>query len=247
MKPIPGFSVIFVLALLTGGGGNAVLLGGLAERSPFLPPGFVPPEERTQAAPPPAGTQGPLSRRFEFRGVYELAGEYRFLITDRRTREGKWVPLNDSSAPFHVRSFDLANNSIVLNHEGQTETIELERLGANSTPMPVAGAPSPTATRPPVATAQPGQPRAAQPPERTRRPTVRPAGAAGTASPPPPPQWLQERREAAARARAQNANAPSSPPSSDGPRNVDLPPPPGFSPSQPANMPRPPPPPAFPD
>lgn len=209
---------------------NTVLFGGLSERSPFLPPGFVPPEERTQAAPPPAATQGPLSRRFEFRGVYELAGEYRFLITDRRTREGKWVPLDDSSAPFHVRSFDLANNSIMLNHEGQTETIELERLGANSTPMPVAGAPSPTAPRPAVATAQPGQSDAAQPPQRTRRPTVRPTGSTSSASPPPPPQWLQERREAAARARAESAGAPTSPQSSDGQRNVPLPPPPQTSP-----------------
>lgn len=196
------------------------MLAALAERSPFLPPGFVAPEDRTQpAAPPPAATQGPLSRRFEFRGVYQLEGEYRFLITDKRTREGKWVPLNDASAPFHVRSFDLEKNAIVLNHEGQTESIELERLSANSTPMPVVGAPEPPSTRPAVAgttAAQPGRSgdSGAQPPARTRRPTVRPSGGDSGSStpPPPPPQWLQERREAAARARAEAQNAPGPPP-----------------------------------
>lgn len=222
MRFFPRFFFLpLLIVTFTIGGGSCPVLAGLSERSPFLPPGFVAPEDRSQpAAPPPAATQGPLSRRFEFRGVYQLEGEYRFLITDKRTREGKWVPLNDASAPFHVRSFDLDKNAIVLNHEGQTETIELERLSANSTPMPVAGAPEPPSTQPAVAGTAAARAGAsggsdAQPPARTRRPTVRPSGAASgsTAPPPPPPQWLQERREAAARARAEaQQNAPSGAP-----------------------------------
>lgn len=212
--------------------GAASLCAGLAERSPFLPADFDP-GQRSAPATQPAG--GPLSQRIEFRGYYELNGEYRFLIREKGQSSGRWVRLDDANAPFLVEAFDPDRRAVRVSLGGESQLIQLVSLASNSEPLPVSG-------QPPVAPAEdkraPGEGVA------TASTSASASGSTGDASvsdsastsgtaarrrtPPPPPQWLKDRLAAkgidAAAAMQEIAN---------GPPNFIPPPPPDIVPPPP--------------
>lgn len=165
----------------------------LVARSPFLPDGFNA-EARQENRRPERNTQGPLAQRFEFRGYYQLNGEYRFLIREKNKTAGRWVRLNDPEAAYLVDQFDETSGQIQLNQDGQTEMIALISLDTNAAPMPVSGAPPAVSpTNPGTNAGNVAQARrndAPIPPGATPLP---PRPATSRRTPPPPPQWLQNR------------------------------------------------------
>ena len=206
---------------------EAKLLHPLAERSPFLPSDFSPPEERRTA--PQRQNQEALSNRYEFRGVYQLDGEYRFLISEKRSRDGKWVAENDPNAPYLVQSYDPKSHAITLNHENQSDQLTMERLSPTPEVMAISGAP--------VAVAED-----AEQATRSRRPRTAPSP---RRAPPPPPQWLIERRQQQQQereARGESSMPPSGPPPGAPPSGRPPTLPPDFIPNPPPNLQPPPPP-----
>lgn len=214
----------------------------ILERSPFLPPGWSPPQA-AQAKPEP---KQPVTG-YEFRGVYQLGEAFRFLVSEPRSRNGRWVQLGEAYEDYEVRGYDVETETLTLFYNSKEEAIPLAKMDANPTPMAVSG--------------QQAQPTAAEPRRVVRR-TVRPArsrpgGESGESAAPPPPAWLQELREEAAERRAQaGGGAPGVPPAPDnfntqgnferpeGPPpelpqellNIDIPPPPGPPPEPPPHI-----------
>ena len=110
----------------------------LSERSPFLPPGFTPPAERSSLADRRATAREERNLP-EFRGVYSIGEDYRFLLRVAGEQNGAWVGLRDDEADFFVHAFDPATNEIELDFNGQRKTVELASLASNTTPLPVSG------------------------------------------------------------------------------------------------------------
>ena len=229
-----------VALLLTGGAGQAHAQGPAAaaptegapsilDRSPFLPPGFEPPRSSTQRR-----TNQPQQRKnYEFRGVYQLAGEYHFLVSEARSRDGDWVSLRNTKpeVDFEIRDYDPQTQTLTLFANNKTEELTLASVEANPTPMPVTGQPK-------VST-QPKQGSDKKPVRRTIRPTRRTQSGNSDGSPPPPPAWLQKLRERAAERRAAAAaqqggsggGTPGSVTNQGGPDGSNLPMPPGNPPT----------------
>ncbi len=208
----------------------------LAQRSPFLPSDFSPPEDRRPA--PQRPNQEALSNRYEFRGVYQLDGEYRFLISEKRSRDGKWVAENDSNAPYLVQSYDPKSHAITLNHESQTDQLIMERLSPTPEVMPISGAP---VIEDPEEAA-----RSRRPPTRRRTTDATTTQPSPRRAPPPPPQWLIERRkqqqqerEARGETSGPSSRPPSSPPPGPPPSGPPSTPPPNFIPGPPPDTPPP--------
>ncbi len=162
----------------------------LAANSPFIPADFEPPRERSEQPERPSRPEPP--RDLEFRGVYELAGTVKVNIHDRGAGEGHWVRLNDSSADFHVKEFSEADNSIILDADGEATQLVLESSrespGAPDGSPPETDLPDPQSS--PAASAR-------------RPPRPRPG-----AAPASPPQTVSDQPQPAA---AQQPDA-SSPP-----------------------------------
>ena len=160
-------------------------------RSPFIPPGFSPPQSgKADAAK--ASVNG-----YEFRGVYQIGEKYRFLISEPRSRDGNWVEVGKSYEGYEVRRYDAANETLTLFFNNSEEQIKLASLESNPTPTPVSGQ-----------IQAPGQnnntPAAPTPVRRTIRPTARTGGESTST---PPPAWLEKLREEAAARRAQAAQS----------------------------------------
>jgi hypothetical protein len=182
--------------------GSAPFLGAnppsLLEKSPFLPPNFSPPENRASQRETKA-----TSNTYEFKGVYEIGGSYRFLVKAAQASSGKWVESGKEYEEFAVRGFDPETRTLTLFHNQKEELLELAALEANPTPMPISGQP---VTASPTTTA-----------ERTERRVVRPSSRPTTSRPgtntPPPPAWLQKLRSEAAERRS-DPGGPSGGPTS---------------------------------
>lgn len=164
----------------------------IVARSPFIPPGFTPP----QAGKASAGKAA--AGGYEFRGVYQLGDEYRFLVSPPRSRNGNWVQVGKSYEDYEVRRYDAASETLTLFFNNSETQLTLAELESNPTPTPVSGQVQTPAT--------PGAaPNAA--PQPVRR-TIRPATRSGeSSSSPPPPAWLEKLREEAAARRAQAAQS----------------------------------------
>jgi hypothetical protein len=190
----------------------------LVERSPFVPSTFSPPQSRAPARP---AVQAAKQNEFEFRGIYEVNGEYRFLISEARSRNGRWLPVGGSHESIEVQAYDPQTETVDVLINGEPRQLELAKTEANPNPQPVArqavrpaARPSPTVARPATTTPGTSAPvrRVIRP--STNRPVANPATAQGTsaatsnnqADAPPPPAWLQELRERAAQRRAEAEN-----------------------------------------
>jgi hypothetical protein len=164
----------------------------LVSRSPFLPAGFNA-DRQENPRDNERNRAGPLAQRYEFRGYYQLNGEFRFLIREKNKSAGRWVKLNDPAADYLVERFDESSGEIRLREGSQTESIALIKLDANAAPMPVSGQP------PAVSPTNPGNNPNNVADTRRSRPIppgatpTEPRPAAQRRTPPPPPQWLQNR------------------------------------------------------
>jgi hypothetical protein len=173
------------------------VLGGsmepsILERSPFIPPDFTPPGGARAAA----AAQGSVGG-YEFRGVYQIGGEYRFLVSEPRSRKGSWVQLGKAYDGYEVRKFDPGSDTLTLFFNNSEQQLQLAELDANPTPMPVSGQIK--------AATQPAQ-TPATPARRTIRPATRettPSDAVTQPGSTPPPAWLKKLREEAAARRSQ--------------------------------------------
>jgi hypothetical protein len=201
----------------------------ILDRSPFLPPGFEPPQSSTQRR----ANQPQQRKNYEFRGVYQLAGEYHFLVSEARSRDGDWVSLRNPKpeVDFEIRDYDPQTQTLTLFANNKVEELTLASVEANPTPMPVTGQPR--------VSQKPEQDSGKKPVRRTIRPTRRTQSGSNDGSPPPPPAWLQKLRERAAERRAAAAtqqggsagNTPGSVTNQGGPGGSNLPKPPGNPPT----------------
>jgi hypothetical protein len=184
LKPSVFLSLcVGMLGTLTSGTAVPTLL----QNSPFIPPDFSPPQpnrttRETRTTP----------NSFEFKGVYELGGQYRFLVKAAQASSGKWVEAGKSYDDFEVRGYDPESRTLTLFHNDQAEELALAQLEANPTPMPVSGQPAATAPAP-----SPGDGSA----RRVVQPPTRPSSRPSAADTPPPPAWLQKLRQEAAERR----------------------------------------------
>lgn len=171
---------------LPGGPAEPTIL----ERSPFIPPDFTPPGGARAAAAAKASAGG-----YEFRGVYQIGGEYRFLVSEPRSRKGSWVKLGKAYDGYEVRNFDPTSDTLTLFFNNSEQQLQLAELDANPTPMPVSGQ---------IKTAQRETQAPTTPPRRAIRPATRPTTTSATQSgSTPPPAWLKKLREEAATRRTQ--------------------------------------------
>lgn len=144
----------------------------LLEKSPFLPPGFQPPGGAGAAAAPAA-----QAGQFEFRGVYQLGGEYFFNLYNTRERKGSWVSKNASGEETpKIIEFDLENDVLVVDSSGQRLSLNLVETSDN--PMPLSAnrpvtTPSPTTL--PATPAATAEQRTTPARRRVIRPSTRPA------------------------------------------------------------------------
>jgi len=195
----------------------------ILDRSPFIPPGWTPPRQASKAA-----QQRERPSAYEFRGMYSLRGEYRFLVSEARSRSGSWVSVGEVNDDFEVRAFDADEETLTLLINNREQTLNLADLEANPTPMPVSGQPSVAEMK-----REENKPVA--------RRTVRPSGPTRSKSSPPPPAWLQRLREEAAERRAEARGAgsvlpPSNINASSGPDFTPGPPPTTAPPTPPPNL-----------
>ena len=117
---------------------------------------------QTSPFAPVAGANAPgqAASTLEFRGVFADQGEYFFSLFEPATRRGAWVGLNEPGHPFLVRSYDPANETLTVEHQGRTLQLTLKMakilvsaappvpLGPNALPGPVAVQPAPPAGTP---------------------------------------------------------------------------------------------------
>jgi hypothetical protein len=160
----------------------------IIDRSPFIPAGWTPPRSNRKAA-----TRVAQSGNYEFRGVYQLGGKYRFLVSEPKSRDGSWVELDTAYEDYEVKGYDADSMTLTLNIGGRSQELVLADLEANPTPMPVSGQVRQAAPATANGTAN-------KPPQQVRR-TVRPSRTtaentnAQSNDRPPPPQWLQDLRQ----------------------------------------------------
>lgn len=182
----------------------------IVERSPFLPANFSPPSERLNPRPSPAAAQ---RQDYEFRGVYELDGGYQVLISEAKSRSGRWMPVGGSDETIQIQNYDVQSETVKVLINGEPRELQLASIEANPQPVAVARAQT-AATLPQRSTAAARATTGPTPVRRTIRPSSTrvapvtaevPAAASaddsGTSAAPPPPAWLQELRERAAERR----------------------------------------------
>lgn len=177
----------------------------ILDRSPFLPPDFQPPSQRTQPRRPQPAEQN----SYEFRGVYQLAGEYRFLIAEARSREGDWVSLQRPGDNYQIKHYDPQTQVLTILANNKEEQLELAQLNPDTKPIPVQGQSTAAAPSRP-SSAQPADSGNTSPRRRVIRPTSRTSSNTtnDSATPdntgqakPATPAWLQQLRERAAQRR----------------------------------------------
>ncbi|MEX0331353.1 MAG: hypothetical protein AB3N64_08030 [Puniceicoccaceae bacterium] len=150
LDPKHRFLMLLLLAALLAGPAVADEESGgatLITKSPFLPPDFNPPGSGAGDPSMPASAS-----QYQFRGVYQMGGEYYFNLYNTRDKSGTWVTENESGgdSPRIVR-FNLDEDVLVVEVSG--EQVSLELVETSDRTLPVASAPRPTpATRPATTT-----------------------------------------------------------------------------------------------
>lgn len=204
----------------------------IVKRSPFLPPDFEEPSNQKKDSRNSQSSRRNVS--YEFRGVYQLGGEYRFLISERRKRNGDWLAMGQNESGVVVKNYDPNTQTLTFEQGGKTETVTLQQLTSDSSPMPVSG--------------QPDIKKKDSDSSKSNRRIVRPSNSkdkenGNRRSPPPPPKWLKELRE-----RRNNSGGSSGNNSEGNPNSgVNASGTPDFTPGPPPDFEPPPPPPDLPD
>lgn len=117
----------------------------LAEKSPFLPPGYGE-KEPEKPVPPAIQTQGPISREIEFRGVVQLGGVYQFSIYNTKEQKGYWLKENTVEGGIAVKNYDTDAATIVVTMNGRSEQLTLMAASENSMPVAQAAPSKPAKT-----------------------------------------------------------------------------------------------------
>ena len=196
----------------------------LVKRSPFMPPNQpVAPKPQPPAARP---TVAPSA--YEFRGVFQINGEYRFLLRERTRPEGRWLEIGDSVDGVEAVSYDPRGQTLKIRNGGSTYDLALATYDSNAAPIPVSGQPVATTRQagPVIRPITPPSPRVTPP---------RPLGinpAAPNRAPAVVPEWIKQQMASQGIAvpqdlEAQLANPPSAPPPTL---------PPGFQPTMSPQM-----------
>lgn len=165
--------------LLAMGAAQGYAASNLTSNSPFLPLGFQPPGEGNGR---PVAPTAETPTQLEFQGVYQLNGQFQFLIFNRLNRESHWVGLNEARDGLNVTEYDVEKNRIAVNGLN----LELIKL-PNATGAPIDPVAAARTTMPsPVAINRPGTPNSAGPTAPVRRRVIPPAppSAPPTARPP---------------------------------------------------------------
>ena len=145
----------------------------LVTKSPFLPPGFSPPGSVGSAETPPASVS-----QYQFRGVYQMEGQYYFNLYNTRDKKGSWVTEATSGGDTpQVVSFDLEGDVLVVESAGKQ--LSLTMVETSNRPMPL-----PTVRRTSTPTvAKATQPGGQATPTPTRRRVIRPTTRTKTQAP----------------------------------------------------------------
>jgi hypothetical protein len=105
----------------------------LESSNPFLPPGY---SDKKEAPKPIVQSNGPISREIEFRGIFEVNGQYQFSLFNKRDQKSHWLKENEAAAQgISVRNYDSNSRSLTVNMSGRTERLTL--MTASSSPIPV--------------------------------------------------------------------------------------------------------------
>ena len=155
-------ALAFLLSAAAAGG---ITFAGVSTESPFA--------QRGLPAQPSVVTNNPI----ELRGIMSDEQGMRFAIYDPVKKEGAWVHIDDTEHSFVVRSYDAAENRIVVDYQGKSQTIVLAepKFGAGKTigpPIVLPGVPGQPAAPGAAQPAQGGRFAGAGAQQRAQQPTV---------------------------------------------------------------------------
>jgi hypothetical protein len=121
----------------------------LVENSPFIHPDAPASQQPAQAAP-----TTPVAQQLDFRGVYQIGDDYRFLVSEKRRRHtGSWLRMKDASGDIVVKDYRADNHSVLVSYNGMEGWLELVKVDASPGPATtVAAAAGTPATVRPVTT-----------------------------------------------------------------------------------------------
>ena len=143
MKVAP--SRLLLLSLLAGMNGQSY--AALSSESPFIPKGGQPAVVATENSP------------IEFRGVISTAAGLTFGIYEPGTQKGTWVTEGEKTQAFVVRSYDASKGALMVEYQGQVQTLVLKEAKFDGTVAPMnAPPPPPVAGMPQTRPASPGNP-----------------------------------------------------------------------------------------
>ncbi len=101
----------------------------LTENSPFLPPDFTP---GSSSAPAQANQPAsPVERLLDFKGWYEISGEKRFLVGQKRRSDGGWLRMGESRNEITLLDFDPEQERVRVSFQGNEGWLEIAKLDSN--------------------------------------------------------------------------------------------------------------------
>ncbi len=114
----------------------------LEDSSPFIPPGWVPPQPRRTEPPPPVKEEPPPPPlKIELRGVVDFGNGPRFGLHDPDRGRAFWVAPGEELDGIRIVDFGDDFKSVVLLHSGRQSEIRLTQR--SDTPVEVTSAPQP--------------------------------------------------------------------------------------------------------
>lgn len=175
MRPGRWFLAAPVLLLFLVGISAGARERSLLDYSPFQPP------DRGQSPVPARNTEtrNPITERLEFRGFFEIGGDWSFSIYDKSKRHSHWLSLGQSAREenFAVTDFDRLSQRLLVEWGGDQAYLDLLVAGKDRPLRPRGGslAGLDTLREPPL-----------QPPAFTPPPTPPPPPVSSPPAGPPP-------------------------------------------------------------
>lgn len=113
----------------------------LESNSPFIPPGWTPPQPRRAEAPPPREEPPPPPLKIELRGVVDFGDGPRFGLHDPDRGRAFWIGPGEEYNGVRIVDFDDDFKSITVAHSGRQSELKLSKR--SDTPVEVVSAPQP--------------------------------------------------------------------------------------------------------
>lgn len=153
MKCRAKFLLTLFSAAFFGAGGSS---GSLLEKSPFLPPDFNP--DRSQSPSRTADQSSPVERLLDFKGWYEIGGQPRILVSQKRRTDGGWMTVGETRNDIEVLDFDRDQERVRVRFQGNEGWLAMATLESNPSGSTPAQAATPTSgARPTTATTARGR------------------------------------------------------------------------------------------